>query len=75
MTRLVQTLVVALNPRLTLQISTYDELRASEDLKKFSDWALDRNRLDYLEPWLLEEKGACRSGDKREKVSTCMGTR
>lgn len=42
-----------LNPMLTLQLCSYDELCASKDLRKFSDWALDRSRLDYLEPWTM----------------------
>ena len=54
-----------LNPMLTLRINSYDELCASEDLKKFSDWALDRSRLDYLEPWPLgvEDSHGCNATD------------
>jgi hypothetical protein len=42
-----------LNPMLTLRLSSYDELCEAEDLRKFSDWALDPSHLDYLEPWSL----------------------
>lgn len=42
-----------LNPKLILRASSYDELRMSDDMRKFADWALSRSRLDYLESWPL----------------------
>lgn len=59
-----------LNPMLTLRASSYAGLCTSEDLFKFADWALDRGRLDYLEPWPLgnEDPHCCNA--ENHHVST-----
>lgn len=40
-----------LNPNLSLKAKPGASFQGFEDMKKFAEWAMDRNRLDYLEPW------------------------